>query len=144
MIEETAVVTRIAAGQVWIKASQGGACGGCMQQSTCGTAALSKWLPKREFAVDCERNLKVGDQVTVAIDDSHLLLSSLVLYLLPLLTMLTGVGLANVLLPVSMADEYLPEIALSILLLTFWLIHRFQDLLLLHFCFSPQIIDKAR
>ncbi|MDD2761461.1 MAG: SoxR reducing system RseC family protein [Methylomonas sp.] len=143
MIEEAAIVTRIDAGQVWIKALQGGACGGCIQQSTCGTAALSKWLPKREFAVDCDRSLNVGDRVTVAIDDSHLLLSSLVLYLLPILSMLGGVGLANVFLPETVADAWLPEISLAILLLTFWLIHRFQNLLLLHFCFMPQISGKV-
>ena len=143
MIEETAVVTRIADGQVWIKASQGGACGACMQQSSCGSATLSKWLPKREFAVDCDRSLQIGDHVTVAIDDTHLLFGSLLVYLLPLLTMLTGVGLANAMLPSTVAETWLPEISLSILLLTFWLIHRFQNLLLLYFCFRPQIIAKV-
>ena len=140
MIEEPAVVTRIDNGQVWIKPSQSGACGSCMQQSSCGTASLSKWLPKREFAVDCDRILKVGDQVIVAIDDSHLLLGSLLLYVLPLLTTLVGVGLASTLLPYAVSDAWLPEIALSILLSTFWVIHYFQSFLLLHFCFRPQIV----
>lgn len=138
MIEEAAVVTRVECGQVWIKALQSSACGGCMQQSTCGSATLAKWLPKREFAVDCDRQLKVGDQVTVAIDDSHLLLGSLLMYVAPLLTTLIGLGLVATLLPA--ADEWLPEIALLILLSTFWLIHRFQNILLLHFCFRPQIV----
>ncbi|QPK64773.1 SoxR reducing system RseC family protein [Methylomonas sp. LL1] len=142
MIEEPAVVTRIADGQVWIKSLQSGACGGCMQQASCATATLAKWLPKREFAIDCDLELRVGDQVRVAIDDSHVLLSSLVLYLLPLLTMLIGVGVANTMLSAAVSDNWLPEIALSVLLLTFWLIHRFQNLLLLVFCFRPQIIGK--
>jgi len=111
-----------------------------MQQSTCGTSALSKWLPKREFSVDCDRILKVGDQVIVAIDDSHLLLSSLLLYVLPLMTTLIGVGITSVFLPVTICDAWLPEIALSVLLLTFWMIHYFQNFLLLHFCFRPQIV----
>ncbi len=143
MIEESAIVTRVTNGQVWIKALQNGACGGCTQQSGCTSATLSKWLPKREFAVDCERVLEVGDRVTVAIDDTHLLLSSLLLYLLPLLIMLTGVGLANVFLPAAVTAEWLPEIALTILLATFWLLHQFQNLLLLYICFRPQIVDKA-
>ncbi|MGR8931055.1 MAG: SoxR reducing system RseC family protein [Gammaproteobacteria bacterium] len=142
MIEEQAIVTRVEDGQVWIKALQTSACGSCTQQSSCTSATLSKWLPKREFAVDSDRTLKVGDQVTVGIDDSHLLLSSIVLYLLPLLTTLTGVGLATVFLPTNVADDWLPEISLGILLLTFWLIHHFQNPLLLHFCFRPQIVDK--
>lgn len=142
MIEEAAIVTRIDDGQVWIKSLQSNACGGCMQQASCGTATLAKWLPKREFAIDCERILQIGDQVQVAIDDAHVLLSSLVLYMLPLLMMLAGVGLASTFLPATVIDSWLPEIALLILLLAFWLIHRFQNLLLMHFCFKPQIVAK--
>ena len=144
MIEETAIVTRIDNGRVWIKSRQSGACGGCMQKASCGTAALTNLLPKREFAVDldCAMRLQIGDQVRVAIDDSHLLFGSLLLYLLPLLVMLTGVGLANAFLPQAAAEAWLPETALSILLLTFRLIHLFQKKLLLHFCFKPAIIDR--
>lgn len=142
MIEEGAVVTRIGQGQVWIKGLQSGACGGCAQLSSCGTAALAKWLPKREFAIECDQALNVGDQVSVAIDDSHLLLSSMVLYLLPLLIMFIGIGLAEIYLPESVAMAWLPEIALSFLLLAFWLIHRLQRPLLLYFCCRPEIVGK--
>ena len=143
MIEESAIVTRVERDQVWIKSLQNGACGGCVQQSSCGTAMLSKWLPKREFAVDCDSRLQVGDKVRIAIDDSHLLLSSLVLYLLPLLLMLLGIGVAEFLLPRPILDNWLPEIALITLLLAFWLIHHFQNFLLIHLCFKPQIIAKS-
>jgi sigma-E factor negative regulatory protein RseC len=142
VIEESAVVTKIDNQQVWIKSLQSGACGGCMQQTSCGTATLSKLLPKREFAVDCDLTLKVGDQVKVAIDDSHLLFSSLLLYLLPLLIMLVGVTLADFWLPVAVSEVWLPVMALLLLLTAFWAIHRFQALLLLHFCFRPQIVEK--
>jgi sigma-E factor negative regulatory protein RseC len=141
MIEETAIVTRIDNGQAWIKSLQSGACGGCMQQASCGTSTLAKLLPKREFAVDYDMALQVGDKVRVAIDDSHLLLSSLLLYLLPLLIMLIGVGMANAILPASVSD-WLPEISLGLLLLAFWLIHHFQNYLLIHLCFKPQILGK--
>lgn len=139
MIEEAAIVTRIDCGQTWIKSLQSGACGGCMQQTSCGTATLAKMLPKREFAVDCDIVLQVGDKVRVAIDDSHLLLSSVLLYLLPLLIMIFGVGMANAFLPTSISD-WLPEISLVLLLLAFWLIHHFQNYLLIHLCFKPQIL----
>ena len=142
MIEEGAIVTRLGQGQVWIKSLQGGACGGCMQQSSCGTATLSKWLPKREFAVECNQAFKVGDRVRVAIDDSHLLLSSLVLYLLPLLLMFGGIGLVQICLPESVTDAWLPEMAFSFLLAAFWLINRLQKPLLLYFCFRPQIVGR--
>jgi sigma-E factor negative regulatory protein RseC len=126
MIEEIAVVTRVEPGRVWIRRRQNGACGGCIQQSTCGTSAMAHWLPKREFAVECPMSLRVGDPVRVAIDDSHVLLGSALLYLLPLLAMLAGVGSAKALLPAATAEAWLPEIALTGLLLAFWAIHHGQ------------------
>jgi len=142
MIEEIATVTRIAGGQAWIKSQASSACGGCVKQSACATATLSKLLPQREFAVDCDLTLRVGDQVRVAIDDSHLILTSIILYLMPLLAMFGGIALAQVLLPVAVADQWLPEIALAVLLLTFWAIHLCQGILLLYFCFRPQIVGR--
>ncbi len=124
MIEEQAIVTHVEQGQVWIKSLQTSACGGCSQQAGCSTATLAKILPKREFAVDCNLNLQVGDSVRVQIDDSHLILSSMLLYLLPLIITLTIVCLANTFLP--MLESWLPEISMATLLLTFWLIHHFH------------------
>lgn len=140
MIEEQAIVTQVLQGQVFIKSLQSGACGGCAQQTSCGTATLAKILPKREFAVDCDLNLQVGDCVRVQIDDSHLILSSLLLYLLPLVVTLTSVGFANAFLP--MLESWLPEISLATLLLTFWLIHLFHTPLLVKFSLKPLIVGK--
>jgi len=78
----------------------------------------------------------------VAIDDGQLLLTSLLLYLLPLIFMIAGVGLAEAWLPVPFNTDYLPEVALVSLLTGFWLINRCQNLLLLHLCFKPQIVKK--
>jgi sigma-E factor negative regulatory protein RseC len=140
MIEEQAIVTRIEVNQVWIKSLQSsGACGGCVQQTSCSTATLAKLLPKREFALDCDLNLQVGDCVRVQIDDSHLILSSLLLYLLPLIVTLTVVGFANTL---PMLETWLPEISLATLLLTFWLIHHFHAPLLVKFSLKPLIVGK--
>lgn len=139
MIEEQAIVTRVESNQVWIKSLQSSACGGCVQQTSCGTATLAKLLPKREFAVDCDLNLSVGDGVRVQIDDSHLILSSLLLYLLPLIVTLSVVGFANTL---PILETWLPEISLATLLLTFWLIHRFHVPLLVKFSLKPLIVGK--
>ncbi len=139
MIEEQALVTRIESNQVWIKSLQSSACGGCIQQTSCGTATLAKLLPKREFALDCDSDLNVGDCVRIQIDDSHLILSSLLLYLLPLIVTLSVVGLANTL---PMLETWLPEISLATLLLTFWLIHLFHAPLLVKFSLKPLITGK--
>lgn len=140
MIEEIALVTRIESGQVFIKSLQSGACGGCSQQTSCSTATLAKILPKREFAVNCELELRVGNTVRVQIDDSHLILSSMLLYLLPLIVTLTIVCLANAFFP--MLESWLPEISMTVLLLTFWLIHHFHMPLLVKFSLKPQIMGR--
>lgn len=140
MIEAQAVVTRIDLQHVWIKRLDSGACGGCAQQSSCGSATLAKVLPKREFAVESVLPLSIGEQVQVLIDDSQLLLSSILLYLLPLVLMLLGVGGASAWLPQTVQELWLPEIALGLLLLAFWVIHHLHTPLLILFCSKPQII----
>lgn len=125
MIEEIAIVTRAGNGRVWIKSRQSGACGGCAQQHSCGTAAVAKLLPNREMEVDAPLGLQVGDPVRVAIDEAYVLSGSALLYLLPLSLMLAGVGLATALLPAA-AEAWMPEIALAVLLLAFRTVHRLQ------------------
>lgn len=142
MSEEFAVVTRSENGKIWIKSLQNGACGGCVQQEACATATLVKWLPPREFPVDAGFDLNVGDTICVSINDSSLLLGSVLLYLLPLLLMLAGAGIADRLLPATV-DNWLPEIALSLLLLAFALIHRLQTRLLHLFVLRTRITGKV-
>lgn len=115
MIEQAAIVTRTAGTQVWIKSLQAGGCGGCSQQTSCGSATLAKILPKREFCVETDLSFNVGEQVIVEIDDSHLLTASILLYMLPIVLMLLIVGFANALLPADIGDNALPIIAVLVL-----------------------------
>jgi sigma-E factor negative regulatory protein RseC len=138
MIEEIAIVTRSGNGRVWVRSRQNGACCGCVQQASCGIAAFARLLPNRELEVDNPLDLQAGDQVRVAIDDAYLLSGSVLLYLLPLLLMLAGIGLANALLPAATAEAWMPEIALAGLLLAFRAIHYLQKRLL-RFVVKPVI-----
>ncbi len=139
MIEEIALVTRIESSQVFIKSLQSSACGGCTQSAGCTSAAVATILPKREFALECDLDLNVGDCVRVQIDDSHLILSSLLLYLLPLIVMLSVVGFAST---IPLFETWLPAISLATLLFTFWLIHHFHAPLLVKVSLKPQIVGK--
>lgn len=144
MIEEIALVTRIdSPGHFWIKRLNNSACSACMQKSSCGSASISQLLPKREFLVESPIALNTGDQVKIALDEAHLLFSSVLLYLIPLLLMLASVILGDLLLPKDLRDMTLPFLALTSLLLAFVFIHRIQSRLLLHFCFKPQVLEKT-
>jgi sigma-E factor negative regulatory protein RseC len=139
MIEDIAVVTRAESGRAWLRRRQNGACGGCLQQASCGTAMLGRLLPDRELEVVTSLDLQAGDRVRVTIDDAHLLSGSALLYLLPLLSMFAGVGLANALLPAEAAEAWLPEIALAGLLLAFRAVHHAQKRLL-RFIVKPDVV----
>lgn len=143
MIEEEAIVTQLENNQAWIKRLHTSGCSGCLQQTTCGTSVMSKILPKREFALDNDISLKVGDKVIVAVDDSQLLLSSFLLYLLPLLVMIIIVISASTLLPAIFVENWLPVIAIAVLLITFCIIHCVQSQILFYFHVKPQIITKV-
>ncbi len=77
MIEELAVVVKIENHQVWIESRQNNACGGCQQKASCTTNAISSVLKKKSVPVDCNIQLKTGDEVMVAIDENLLLRASL-------------------------------------------------------------------
>lgn len=125
MLEEKAVVTRTEKDQVRIKGLQSGGCGGCSQQSGCATAALASAMPQRELKIDCDLTLATGDEVYVSIDDSFLLRASFQLYLLPLLTMLLSLVIAERFLAPYGFDLCLLPIALFSLMAGFYVVKRF-------------------
>ncbi len=143
MSEISAIVTRSENGTVWIKSLQNNACGGCMQQAACGTGALAKLLPNREYPVEGAFDVQIGDRVCVTVAESTVLFSSLLLYLVPLLVVFAGVGLASAVMPAALADDWLPEIALALLLLAFGGIQRMQTRLLRLFSSKPTITKKV-
>lgn len=139
MIEDIAVVTRAEDGRAWIRRRQNGACGGCMQQASCGTATLGRLLPNRELEIATSLDLQAGDRVRVTIDEAYLLSGSALLYLLPLLLVFAWVGLAKVLLPAEAAEAWMPEIALAGLLQAFRAIHVVQKRLL-RYIVRPDVV----
>lgn len=141
MIETVAIVTRCDSGWVWVKAQSDGACGSCVQQASCGTASLDKWLPRREFAIACPLAVQVGDKVRVIIDDGLLLTGSLLAYGAPLLLMLLAVIGLPLLWPALL--DWQPELAMSSLLLAFWLLHQAGRRGFYPSRFQPKILGRC-
>ena len=145
MIEELAVVVRIENQKVWVEGGQSSACGGCQQKASCTTNALGSMLKKKTVPVDSVFQLKVGDNVMVAIDEKLLLQASLLLYFLPLIALFAGAGLADWLLPTNVlyADLWIAASALSGFLLSLWLINKAQQVLLLGYFTRPVVVKKV-
>ena len=145
MIEELAVVVKIENYQVWVEGGQNSACGGCLQKASCTTNALGSVLKKKSVRVDSDIELKTSDQVTVAIDEAVLLQASLLLYLLPLIALFIGAGVADWLLAdnIRYADLWIAASALSGFLLCLWLINKAQNLMILGYYARPLVVKKV-
>jgi len=144
MIEELAIVVKIENHQVWVEGGQNSACGGCQQTASCTTNALGSVLKKKSVPVDSDIQLKNGDKVMVAIDESLLLRASLLLYLLPLIALFTGAGIADWLLEdnILYADLWIAGSAILSFLLSLWLINKAQSLLILNYYARPVVVRK--
>ena len=144
MIEELAVVVKIENRQVWVESGQNSACGGCLQKASCTTNALGSVLKKKSVPVDSDIQLKTGDEVMVAIDESLLLRASLLLYLLPLIVLFTGAGIADWLLAdnAPYADLWIAGSAFLSFLFSLWLINKAQSLLILNYYARPVVVRK--
>ena len=144
MIEELAVVVKIENHQVWVESGQNSACGGCQQKASCTTNALGSVLKKKSVPVDSDIHLKTGDEVMVSIDESLLLRASLLLYLLPLIALFTGAGIADWLLAdnAPYAELWIAGSAFLSFLFSLWLIIKAQNLLILNYYALPVVVRK--
>jgi len=145
VIEEIAVVAKIENNQVWVETRATKGCGGCQQKSGCSTSVLDKLIRKRAVAVDCDIDLKAGDEVVVGIEEGVLIRASLLLYFLPLLAMGAGGALAQGLLPVGYgkADLVISGVALASLGLSLWLINKLQQSFFFPYLSRPVVLKKV-
>lgn len=100
MIEENALVVAVEGDSAWVETERRSSCGGCAAKG-CGTGALSKVLGarKQRLKVHNPVGARAGDSVVLGIEEKALLLGSLMVYILPLLAMLGGGLLGEVLAP---------------------------------------------
>lgn len=92
MITETGKVVAVKGDRVWVQTIRTSACSSCSARNGCGQRALASVSAGRANQVLVANTLgaRVGDEVTVAIEESALLGASLLVYALPLLLMVAG------------------------------------------------------
>lgn len=84
------VVKEIKDGKVTVIFSRTSACGDC---HACG---LMKGTGDMYLEFDFEEDVQVGDKVGIYVDGSFFLVSTLLLYGLPLVVLLAGIGVASI------------------------------------------------
>ncbi len=100
MLLESGRVVAVEEGGLWVETIRQSACGACAAQKGCGHSlinsisdgrrSLVRVLPGEYSLVDCA----VDDQVRFSIPEEVILKGSLVVYILPLICMMAGAGLA--------------------------------------------------
>ena len=92
MITETGRVVAINGDRIWVQTIRASACESCSARSGCGQRVLAGVSGGRanQILVNNRLGAGVGDEVTVAIDESALLGASLLVYALPLVLMVLG------------------------------------------------------
>lgn len=91
MIIEAATVIRVADDSVWVSCDNQAGCQRCAEGRGCGGGVFSRLLGERlrEVRVDKDgHRLRAGDHVQIGVSEVDLLKASLMMYLVPLLTML--------------------------------------------------------
>ena len=92
MIEERAIVLRVADDKAYFEVVRHSACGLCGQTRGCGISVWGRLFGHRQsvFVADNRIDAKEGDHVVIGVEEKALLASSLIAYGVPLLTMLAG------------------------------------------------------
>ncbi|HBO39492.1 MAG TPA: hypothetical protein DD638_12605 [Pasteurellaceae bacterium] len=93
MMTESAVVIDYESGIATVKCQSQSACGSCSAKTACGTSALAKLTGEKGehiFRVPTIMPLKVGQMVEIGLSERSLLLSALLLYVVPLITLLVA------------------------------------------------------
>ncbi len=140
MIRESGCVVRIAGPFAWVSCESRAGCERCAEGKGCGGGLLSKLLGDRLFQlrVPVSAGISVGDQVQLGISEGALLGAACLMYLLPLLALISG----------ALIGDFLGGDGLALLLGSLALLASF---VLLHVCreriarsrrFQPVILES--
>lgn len=99
MLKEQALVVDYQKGIAIVKCQSKTACGSCMAKNSCGTAALSQLtsssVGEHLFQISSPMPLKIGQLVEIGLTERALLISAFLLYLVPLLVLVTTTFLSS-------------------------------------------------
>jgi len=99
MIVETGTVVALESDALWVETIQKTACEACVAQKGCGTRVLSKLTGKtnriRVLATDSCDDLRIGQDVSIAIPEDVIVKGSMLVYMLPVICSVTGAWLGG-------------------------------------------------
>lgn len=101
MVEESGTIIAVKDGKILVKTEVKSTCSHCQVRDNCGTSVIAKAFANKSehLQYDCQQPVTLGQQVTLGIAEQTLLSASMLVYLLPLITLITAALLAYWLLP---------------------------------------------
>ncbi|GAB1258175.1 alginate biosynthesis regulator MucC [Aurantivibrio plasticivorans] len=100
MLKENGRVVAVDGESVWVETISRSACGSCSAKAGCGQSVLAKWAEKHSYlqlSLDgrASDSIRVNDQITIGIPDDSVVKSALLLYCVPLITLVLGASLGS-------------------------------------------------
>lgn len=101
MLTENAKVVAIDDDGLWVETLKQSVCGACSAKSGCGQHLLTKYLReltciKAQFGVSTPSRIwKLGDEVEIGVEENALVVNALLVYLLPLICLISFVAIAH-------------------------------------------------
>lgn len=101
MIEESGRVVALESGAVWVETLRRSGCGRCDEPGGCGNGALVRRAREKAGHVRAltDQQLAVGDEVLVGVPEQAMLRGTLLIYVLPVLSLVSGAVLGAALVP---------------------------------------------
>lgn len=93
MAVEKGIIKEIKGSMVQIEVEHGSGCSSCHVKSACMMGSNSKM---RSIWIENNINADIGDSVAFNIEEKGVILSSLILYLFPVIFLITGVVISNI------------------------------------------------
>ena len=100
MISETGRIVAVENEGLWVETIQRSTCGSCAAEKGCGQSLMSKLLGHTSYLwVVLEgrdaSDYRIGEEVSIGVPETVVVRGSLFVYLVPLLAMVAGSGLAQ-------------------------------------------------
>lgn len=95
--QTTATVVKVDGDCAFLKTNQQSSCGECSSKSSCGSVKLFSFVPESKYNIKVKNtlDLKAGDSVRLEMESARLLQGTLLLYLLPLLSLFVFAALGK-------------------------------------------------
>jgi len=143
MITENGIVTQTNKSTAWVKTIRSGACEACSSKESCGTSHSLK-----EMIVTVKNTLGVeaGDQVVIGLETKPMLFLTFLLYVFPILLLLTGAIIGDSIAPFLDINKSFCAMVLGFAFFgaAFLFIRKKQDSLTQKEKFKPFLVRKTR